>query len=73
MGLGAMERIRVDEMARHGYVAFAVDMYGAGKRATNSQQAVKLAMGTVEPFNVLNAARIQYTPLAVLLSPYKIY
>jgi dienelactone hydrolase len=41
MGLGGMEKLRADEMASHGYIAFAVDMYGAGKRATTSAQAVQ--------------------------------
>ena len=42
MGLGEMEKARTDEMAGHGYVAFAVDMYGKGKRATTSSGAMKL-------------------------------
>ncbi len=41
MGLGKMEKLRADEMASHGYIAFAVDMYGKGKRATTSAQAVQ--------------------------------
>lgn len=41
MGLGKMEKLRADEMASHGYIAFAVDMYGKGKRATTSAQAIQ--------------------------------
>ena len=41
MGLGQMEKLRADEMASHGYIAFAVDMYGKGKRATTSAQAIQ--------------------------------
>jgi dienelactone hydrolase len=41
MGLGKMEKLRADEMASHGYIAFAVDMYGKGRRATTSAQAIQ--------------------------------
>src|SRR5947207_15231126 len=36
-------RRRAEEVARLGYVAFAIDMYGKGVRAKDAQEAPKLA------------------------------
>jgi len=43
MGLGEFEMGRAKELAKLGYVAFAVDIYGKGKRATSPQEAGALA------------------------------
>jgi len=42
-GLGEYEKRRARELAELGYVAFAADIYGKGIRATNNQEAAKLA------------------------------
>ena len=43
MGLTDYEKGRARQLAELGYVAFAVDMYGKGVRATSAQQAGALA------------------------------
>ncbi len=42
-GLGDYEEMRIRKLAELGYVAFALDMYGQGNRASTSQQASALA------------------------------
>lgn len=42
-GLGDYEKSRAQQIAEKGYVAFAIDIYGKGVRATNSDEAGKLA------------------------------
>ena len=42
-GNGAFARARADQLAKLGYVAFALDMYGQGNRAKNPEEAGKLA------------------------------
>jgi len=44
-GLNDYAKRRAEQLAGLGYVAFAVDMYGKGNRATNPQEAAKLAGG----------------------------
>ena len=39
MGLGQGEMYRAEEMASHGYTAFALDVYGQGVRPTNEEEA----------------------------------
>jgi len=39
MGLGPYARMRADQLAELGYVAFAIDMYGKGVRPKNSKEA----------------------------------
>jgi len=41
-GLSDFEREKAKELAQLGYVGFAIDMYGKGKRATNNDEARKL-------------------------------
>ena len=41
-GLAEGEKMRAEEAAKHGYVAFALDMYGKGKRATDRAGAMQL-------------------------------
>lgn len=38
-GLGAYEKLRADMLAKLGYLAFCVDIYGKGERAQNYEQA----------------------------------
>ena len=42
-GLGPYEKKRAEMLAKLGYLAFAVDIYGKGVRADNPQDAAKLA------------------------------
>lgn len=39
MGLTQLTKDRCEELARHGYVAFAADIYGKGVRPANAQEA----------------------------------
>jgi dienelactone hydrolase len=39
MGIGPYVKMRADQLAELGYVAFAIDMYGKGIRPKNSQEA----------------------------------
>ena len=41
-GLGEGEMMRAEEAAAKGYAAFALDMYGKGKRATSVPEAMAL-------------------------------
>lgn len=43
MGLKDYEKMRAEQIARLGYVAFAIDIYGKGIRAANREEAAKLA------------------------------
>ncbi len=43
MGNGEFSRAQAEHLARLGYIAFAIDMYGKGVRATDSAGASKLA------------------------------
>jgi len=43
MGLGKFAKDKADELAKQGYVAFAVDIYGKGVRPKNVEEAAKLA------------------------------
>lgn len=43
MGNGQFSRDRAADLARLGYIALAVDLYGKGRRATNSDEARQLA------------------------------
>ena len=42
-GFGPFPRARAEQLAKLGYVAFALDMYGQGVRAKNPEEAAKLA------------------------------
>jgi dienelactone hydrolase len=42
-GNGEFSQAKADQLASYGYIAFAVDMYGKGVRAANSDEAAKLA------------------------------
>ncbi len=42
-GLNDYARLRTRQLARLGYVAFAADMYGKGRRATNAKEAAELS------------------------------
>ncbi|PIQ83973.1 MAG: dienelactone hydrolase [Candidatus Omnitrophica bacterium CG11_big_fil_rev_8_21_14_0_20_63_9] len=57
-GLGPYAMRRADQLARLGYVAFAVDMYGKGVRAEDHEQAAALS-GTYRKDRQLMRARIQ--------------
>jgi dienelactone hydrolase len=41
-GLGALVRRRSSELAEAGYIAFATDMYGGGRRFANAREAGEL-------------------------------
>ena len=43
MGLGQFSKDKAELLAKQGYVAFAVDIYGKGIRAKNAEEATKLA------------------------------
>ncbi len=43
MGVGPYVKKRTEEMARLGYIAFAIDMYGKGVRPKNSEEAAAQA------------------------------
>jgi dienelactone hydrolase len=43
MGLKDYEKMRAEEIAKLGYTAFAIDIYGKGVRASNREEASKLA------------------------------
>lgn len=58
MGLGEYSERRAKELAELGYVGFAVDIYGKGVRAKNSDEASKLA-GTYKSNRPLLRARVQ--------------
>lgn len=43
LGEGVYPRMRAEQLAKLGYVAFSADIYGKGRRAQNPEQALKLA------------------------------
>ncbi len=51
-GNGAFARARADQLAKLGYVAFALDMYGQGNRAKNPEEAGKLAGPFYQDFSL---------------------
>ncbi len=58
MGAGDFGRDRANTLAQRGYVAFAVDLYGKGVRATNAEEAGKLA-GALYKDRALMRSRLQ--------------
>lgn len=42
-GLGDYAKMRAEQIAKLGYVAFAIDMYGKGKRAKDHKEAAELS------------------------------
>jgi dienelactone hydrolase len=58
MGLVSLTRQKAEEVAKLGYVALAVDMYGEGKTAKDSQEAAQLA-GALRRDRPLMRARAQ--------------
>lgn len=58
MGLVPLTRQKAEEVAKLGYVALAVDMYGEGKTAANPQEAGQLA-GALRQDRPLMRARAQ--------------
>ncbi|WP_424946706.1 dienelactone hydrolase family protein [Candidatus Spongiihabitans sp.] len=67
-GLDAHMRGRADQLARQGYCAFAIDMYGDGRVAENLEQA-KEASGVVYGDMEMGAARLQAGYDALLQQP----
>ena len=57
-GLGAYEKKRAEMLARLGYLAFAVDIYGKGVRVDNAQEAAALA-GKYKSDRALLRTRVQ--------------
>lgn len=55
MGNGEFAYARASSLAQQGYVAFAVDVYGRGKRAKNSTEAAELAKPFYEDRALLRA------------------
>jgi dienelactone hydrolase len=55
MGLNDYARMRSDSLARLGYVAFAVDMYGKGIRPTTFAEAGRLAGGLKKDIPTMRA------------------
>jgi dienelactone hydrolase len=53
MGLGKFSKDKADELAKQGYVAFAVDIYGKGVRPKNAEEAAKLATKYKEDYKLL--------------------
>ena len=43
MGLGQFSKDKAEQLAKQGYVAFAVDIYGKGVRPKNAEEALALA------------------------------
>jgi dienelactone hydrolase len=43
MGLDAYAKKRTEQLAKLGYIAFAIDMYGKGVKARDAQEAARLA------------------------------
>jgi dienelactone hydrolase len=52
MGYGPFSRARAEQLARLGYVALALDMYGKGVHAKNSDEAGKLAAPFYKDFSL---------------------
>lgn len=57
-GLSDFEKDKAVELAKRGYVGFAIDMYGKGNRAANNEEAGKL-MSTLNNDRALLLERIQ--------------
>jgi dienelactone hydrolase len=55
MGLGKFTRDKADELARQGYVAFAVDVYGKGVRPKNREEAAREATKLKKDYKELRA------------------
>jgi dienelactone hydrolase len=55
MGLGKFAKDKADELAKQGYVAFAVDIYGKGVRPQNAEEAGKAATKFKDARNDLRA------------------
>lgn len=51
-GLSGYERMRARELAKLGYVAMAVDMYGDGRRAGNPEEASRLSSEVTKNFGL---------------------
>lgn len=51
-GLSGYERMRARELARLGYVALAVDMYGGDRQASNPEEATKLSSEVTKNFTL---------------------
>jgi dienelactone hydrolase len=58
MGLGKFSMAKADELARMGYVALAVDIYGKGVRPANPKEAAQLA-GQFKSDRALLRARLR--------------
>ena len=54
-GIGEFVRDRARELAKLGYTAFAVDMYGDGKEAANTKEAGKLSGGVQKNPSMMKA------------------
>jgi dienelactone hydrolase len=67
MGLAKFAQDKSDELARQGYVAFAVDIYGKGVRPKNTDEAAKLATQFKQNVKSLRArVRAGYDKLAAM-------
>ena len=67
MGLGKFTKDKADELAKQGYVAFAVDMYGKGVRPKNREEAAKQATKLKADYKELRARiRAAYDTLAAM-------
>jgi dienelactone hydrolase len=63
-GLNDYPRSRANQLAKHGYIAFAVDMYGEGKTADNPEEAGQLMTAASQSFNqIINRFKSGYTTL----------
>ena len=51
-GYGPFTRARAEDLARLGYIAFALDMYGKGLHAANAKEAGKLSAPFYEDFSL---------------------
>jgi dienelactone hydrolase len=54
-GLNEFARAEVDRLAKEGYTAFALDMYGSGKRATHPEDAKKFMQATMGDSQAMEA------------------
>ena len=54
-GLNQFTKDRAEQLARLGYVAFAIDMYGKGTVADNPKDAGKFAMAVMQQMDTANA------------------
>ncbi len=51
MGYGAFPKARAEQLAKQGYIALALDMYGQGVHATNADEAKKLSGAFYQDFS----------------------